>query len=167
MTYTLTQFATECHQALEQNPGPGGIEQARQCVENAVSDAEFVAEYLGSDNEAARKILYEDPELGFCILAHVYLGARTSPPHDHGPSWAIYGQAKGTTSMTDWELINPPQGEIPGKVKKVRTYELRPGMAKAYNIGDLHNPSRAEETRLIRIEGMNMENVKRDKFEAA
>jgi len=165
MGYELQQFAAECRQALNHDSGPAGIEQARQCVEKAVSDDVFVERHLGSENKSPRKILYEDPELGFCILAHVYLGAKTSPPHDHGPSWAIYGQAKGTTEMTDWELVNPPNGDQPGKVKQLRTYELRPGMARAYNIGDLHNPKRTEETRLIRIEGMNMEKVQRDKFQ--
>ena len=98
MNYKLTQFASECRQALTKDSGPNGVEQVRQCVEKAVSDADFVAEYLGSDNESQRNILYEDDELGFCIIAHVYLGARTSPPHDHGPSWAIYGQAKMSPS---------------------------------------------------------------------
>ena len=41
------------------------------------------------------KILYEDAEFGFCILAHDYTDAKTSDPHDHAHSWAIYGQARG------------------------------------------------------------------------
>ncbi len=40
-------------------------------------------------------------------------------------------------------------------------------MAYLYNEGDLHSPSRAGSTRLIRIEGKNMEKVKRLKYEAA
>jgi hypothetical protein len=39
-------------------------------------------------------------------------------------------------------------------------------MAYLYNEGDLHSPSRAGSTRLIRIEGRNMEKVKRFKYEA-
>ena len=50
-------------------------------------------------------ILYEDKELGFCILAHAYDGKKESPPHDHGPSWAIYGQAAGETHMSDYALL--------------------------------------------------------------
>jgi hypothetical protein len=34
----------------------------------------------------------EDPELGFCILGHVYHGAKDSNPHDDGPSWAVHVQ---------------------------------------------------------------------------
>ena len=166
MTYTLAEFSADCHAALERDSGPAGVEAVRRHLERAVGDADFVAAHLGPDNETPRTILYEDPALGFCIVAHVYLGAKQSSPHDHGPSWAIYGQAAGATEMTDWRLVTPPEGDSPGRVEAVRTYTLSPGMARAYNIGDLHSPKRDDTTRLIRIEGLNMDTVKRDKFEA-
>ena len=43
---------------------------------------------------------------------------------------------------------------------------LTPGIAHLYNEGDLHSPSRKDSTKLIRIEGINMEKVRRFKFEA-
>jgi hypothetical protein len=52
-------------------------------------------------------------------------------------------------------------------VEKVRTYNLTPGKAHLYNEGDLHSPRRESETRLIRIEGVELATVKRDKFEIA
>jgi hypothetical protein len=71
-------------------------------------------------------VLYEDPELGFCVLAHSYKGAKDSPPHDHGPSWAIYGQAAGETEMTDYALVAKPADGKPGQARPVRTYKLLP-----------------------------------------
>ena len=53
-----------------------------------------------------------------------------------------------------------------GKARAVRTYKLKPGMAYLYNEGDLHSPRRRGPTQLIRIEGMNMDRVKRLRFEA-
>ena len=73
-------------------------------VQNVLKDDAFIAKHVG-DDVPERKILYEDPELGFCILAHNYQGAKESNPHDDAHSWAIYGQAKGETEMTDWELV--------------------------------------------------------------
>jgi hypothetical protein len=49
-------------------------------------------------------------------------------------------------------------------VEAESVYEMTPGMAKLYDIGDVHSPSRAGPTRLIRIEGENLDNVKRDPF---
>src|SRR5207249_366044 len=96
MGHTLAQFAAECHRILKANPGPTGRQQVCTLLQEVLKDESFVTIHLG-DDVPERKILYEDPELGFCILAHVHHDVRTSPPHDHGPSWAIYGQARGET----------------------------------------------------------------------
>jgi predicted metal-dependent enzyme (double-stranded beta helix superfamily) len=167
MTYTLEQFSQDCRAALKKDPGPAGREEVRKCVEKACADPNFVAKYFGPDNDTERKILYEDPELRFCILAHVYKGARGSNPHDHGPSWAVYGQAKGVTELTDWRCLERPAEGKPGKVAKVRSYDLKPGTAHVYNEGDLHSPRRESDTCLIRIEGQNLDKVKRQKYEVA
>jgi len=164
MAHTLEQFAAACHRILTADPGPTGRQQISVLLQEVLKDDAFVATHLG-DNVPERKILYEDPELGFCILAHVYQGARTTAPHDHGPSWAIYGQARGETEMTDWELVEPASAEKPGKVRKVKTYTLTPGTAYTYHEGQLHSPRRAGPTRLIRLEGLNLEKVRRLAYE--
>jgi hypothetical protein len=91
MAYTLDQFAADCRAALLKDAGPAGRERVRQFSEKACADRDFIARHLGPDVDAERTILYEDPDLHFCILGHVYKGAKISAPHDHGPSWAIYG----------------------------------------------------------------------------
>ena len=165
MGHTLEAFAASCHDLLKTEPGAPGRERVCELVQEVLQDTEFVAAHLG-DEVPERKILYEDAELGFCILAHVHHDAKESPPHDHGPSWAIYGQAAGETEMTDWELVVAASDAEPGKVRKARTYTLTPGMAFVYNEGDLHSPRREGPTRLIRLEGVNMDNVRRLKYEA-
>lgn len=165
MAYTIEQFSKDVHDALAKDPGPAGREVARQCLARACKDPEFVKTHLGPDNDSERTILYEDPELKFCILAHVYKGRKLSQPHDHGPAWAIYGQAEGVTEMTDWECVEKPKDGKPGKVRKIKSYEMKPGDAYVYNEGFLHSPRRENDTRLIRMEGINMQGVKRDKYE--
>ncbi len=115
MGYTLDQYSADCRAALLKDPGPAGRERVRQYTEKACTDPEFVAKYLGPDAEAERKVLYEDPDLHFCILAHVYKGAKNSSPHDHGPSWAIYSQVAGVTEMTDWKLVEKPANGKPAR----------------------------------------------------
>jgi predicted metal-dependent enzyme (double-stranded beta helix superfamily) len=162
---TLEQFAAECRTILKSEPGPSGRRKICMRLETLLRDPQFVS---SSVNEATpeRQVLYEDPELGFCILAHQYKGAKESPPHDHGPSWAIYGQARGETEMTDFALVAAASPDKPGKAKALRTYRLTPGQAYLYNEGDLHAPRRSGPTQLIRLEGMNMDRIKRLRFEA-
>ena len=163
MTHTLDEFAAACHRILAADAGPNGRQQVCALVRDVLKDEAFVAAHL-PDGAPERNILYEDPELGFCILAHVYDGARESAPHDHGPSWAIYGQARGETLMNDWQVVEPPRGDQPGRVRHARAYRLTPGMAHIYNEGDVHSPRRDGPTRLIRIEGRNMDKVGRAAF---
>jgi predicted metal-dependent enzyme (double-stranded beta helix superfamily) len=164
MAQTVAQFAQSCHTALKSDPGPAGRKKVASLLQEVLKDQDFIAANF-SDKTSDRHLLYEDPELGFCIFAHNYTGAKDSPPHDHGPSWAIYGQVQGETQMSDWDLVEPAGADKPGKVKHRRTYKLEPGSAHVYNEGDLHSPSRAGPTRLLRIEGTNMEKVKRFKYE--
>jgi len=167
MSYTLDEFANDCRAALNEDDGPSGRQNVRECVERALKDEAFVATHLGADADQERTILYEDADLGFCICAHVYDGARQGKPHDHGPTWAIYGQAVGETEMTDWRIVSPPAGDTPGKVEQTRSYRLVPGDAHVYEVGDVHAPLRDGPTRLIRIEGVNTDNIERTPLEAA
>ena len=166
MGQSIEQFAAACRKALLDQPGPDGRKKVCELVKGVLADKEFVNTYI-TDDLPERKVLFEDPDLGFCILGHVHHGAKSSRPHDHGPSWAIYGQAAGETLMTDWELVTPPGDDTPGKVRHVRDYALTPGQAHFYDIGVLHSPERKSATKLLRIEGMNMERVKRKAFEVA
>jgi len=162
--HTLEQFAAACHRILATEPGPGGRQKVCALVQEVLKDEAFIARHLG-DGVPERKILYEDSQLGFCVLAHVYTGAKESQPHDHGPSWAIYGQARGETVMSDWAIVEPAAQAKPGRVRPVRSYTLKPGMAHVYNEGDVHSPRRDGPTRLIRIEGTNMDKVRRLAYE--
>ena len=161
---TVAEFAQSCHDALKAEPGPAGRKKVAAMMQEVLKDERFIAANF-SDNTTERHLLNEDPELGIFILPHNHTGPKDSPPHDHGPSWAIYGQVQGETQMSDWDLVEPASADKPGKVKHKGTYKLVPGSAHVYNEGDLHSPSRAGPTRLLRIEGTNMEKVKRFKYE--
>jgi hypothetical protein len=165
MGLTLERFAADCHAAIKNNPGTPGREKVRELVRQALADPDFVAKYI-PEGTPERQVLYEDPEFGFTILAHGYTGAKGSKPHDHGPSWAIYGQAAGETIMTDWDCLARPADGKPGRAKFVRDYVMKPGDAYLYDTGVLHSPERKGATRLLRIEGLNMAKVTRLPYEA-
>lgn len=165
MNYTLDSFASECRRILTSDPSPTGREKVRGLVQEVLKDENFLATYL-NDNTPDRQVIYEDPQLGFCICAHLSRGAKEANPHDHGSSWAIYGQAFGETEMSDWEVLEPAAEGKPGKVRRARIYALKPGMAHIYNEGDVHSPKRVDTTGLIRIEGKNTQKMKRLAYRA-
>jgi predicted metal-dependent enzyme (double-stranded beta helix superfamily) len=167
MGQTIEQFGGWCRDILKRGHGRAELDEVKRGLEEMLSDDDIVGAILGPQEDSTRKVIYQDPELDFCILTHVYKGANESGPHDHGPTWAIYGQARGTTEMTEFRIVDAYEGNEPGKVAADKTYELVPGMAVAYEVGQVHAPKRAGETRLIRIEGRDVSTVKRTPYELA
>lgn len=165
MNQTLSDLATRCKTLLGETPGPEGRAKVAAMLSDILADPAKV-DALVPPSTGDRDLLYQDPDLGFCILAHVYGDAKTSSPHDHGPSWAIYAQARGQTEMTDFELVSAASPDTPGTVRATQSYQLRPGDAHVYNEGDLHAPRRDGPTALLRIEGTDMSKVKRLRYEA-
>ncbi len=165
MTWDLQTLADRIRAQLAQDNTPDSRKRVAGLLASALADPAFVAAQFAA-NASERHVLHEDPDLGFCLVAHDYQGAKTSGPHDHGPSWAIYGQAAGETVMSDFEIAVPATATACAKVRRLRTYTMRQGDVHLYNEGDLHAPSRAGATRLLRVEGTNMARVVRTKFEA-
>ena len=162
----LEQFARTCREILKADAGPAGRDKVRVILEEALHDREFVAACV-NESTPERHVLYEDPELGFCICGHVYEKPAHGEPHDHGSSWAIYGLAVGDTEMTDWKIVRKGDGTNPTLVEPERKYVLRPGDSHFYDVGMVHSPKRDTYTKLVRIEGSNLDRIKRSNIKAA
>jgi predicted metal-dependent enzyme (double-stranded beta helix superfamily) len=167
MPYDLDQFIADCRTALTRDPGPAGRQEVRARLERLLANPDFVREHCGDDAPSGVKILYEDPKLGFQVLAHVYDTARVSPPHDHGESWAIYGQATKYTDMTEWERTE--NGGAPGHadLKAVKKYRLNPGQAGIYQDGRIHSIDYPAKARFVRVTGVDLEHIPRHRFDIA
>jgi hypothetical protein len=168
MTYTLQQFAADIRDALKADQTSAAKHKVCQFVVRSLNDPVFLATYLKdrAPNANPREILYEDCELGFCICGHVYDGPAIGSPHDHGASWAIYGQATGVTEMTEWKIVEKGEAGKPSLVEPVRTYEMHAGDVQFYDIGAVHSPRREAPVKLIRVEGKNLDHVKRSNIKA-
>lgn len=167
MTTTLEKLAIDIRAALKADPGAAGKQAICLLVEKVLHDQAFIAAHLTAEQCKPRKVLYEDPELGFCICGHVYEKPAHGQPHDHGPSWAIYGLAVGDTEMTDWRIVQKGEGTTPTLVSPAKSYVMRPGDAHFYDVGVVHSPKRDGLTKLVRIEGENLDNIKRSNIKAA
>ncbi|MBI1779099.1 MAG: hypothetical protein HYR63_27515 [Proteobacteria bacterium] len=167
MEYTPERLGADIRAALEAAPGRAGKQAVCDIVSKILLNREFIDQHVTADQCKPRKVLYEDPETGFCICGHVYEGAANGGPHDHGSTWAIYGLAAGDTEMTDWRIVDQGSGDTPTVVKPVRTYLMKPGDCHFYDVGDVHSPKRNGPTKLIRIEGKNLDRVKRSNIKAA
>ncbi len=167
MAYDLDQFVSDCRSILKRDPGPSGREEVRTRLESLLSNESFVEEHCGEHVPRGLKVLYEDAELGFQILAHINDKARVSPPHDHGASWAIYGQATHYTDMTEWEREDNGAEANKAKLKPVKKYRLLPGHAGIYQDGTIHSIDYPDSSRFVRVTGTNLDNIQRVSFDLA
>ena len=164
MAYQLDHFIADCRSILARDPGPGGREEVRTKLEHLLHNPDFVREHC---EEAPRglHVLHDDPELGFQILAHINDKARVSPPHDHGASWAIYGQATHYTDMIEWEREDATGEAGPAKLKLVKKYRLEPGHAGIYQDGKIHSIDYPDYARFVRVTGTNLDKIHRVRFD--
>ena len=162
MPYDLDAFCNDCSDALKADKGPGGREAVRQNLERLLAEPAFLDAHV-LHMPPGRHTLYEDPELGFVVLSHVNPKAAKSPPHDHGASWAVYGQATEYTDMTEWRRTKG-DGPGPAEVEVARQYRLEPGHAGTYDIRAIHSIDYPDGARFVRVTGTDLERVPRLKF---
>ena len=166
MTYSLDAFCQDCRAALTSDTGPGGRETVRRNLERLLAEPGFLDRHVLSA-PAGRHTLYEDPELGFVVLAHINPKGHKSPPHDHGASWAVYGQATQYTDMTEWRRTDGKSDPGPASIEIVRQYRLEPGHAGTYDIRAIHNIDFPDGARFVRVTGTDLERIPRLKFDLA
>jgi hypothetical protein len=165
MAYTLEAFCKDCAAGLRADPGPGGKERVRKDLERLLAEKAFVTERCGPDAKQGVHMLYRDPELGFCVLAHINREPRTSPPHDHGASWAVYGQATAYTDMTEYHRLGDTRGPGAARLEVSRRYRLEPGQAGLFDVGAIHAIAYGGNARFVRVTGTDLEHVPRLKFD--
>ena len=167
MTYTLDSFVKDAQAALRASNGPASREQVRLLLEKLLANKQFVNEAVGPSAPMGTRKLYEDKDLGFVVLAHCNAKAHKSPPHDHGSSWAVYGQAVSHTDMSEFRRLDAGTGAGEAKLEKVRSYRLEPGHAGVYDVGAIHAIDYPEGSRFVRVTGRDLDYVQRLKFDTA
>ena len=125
MTYTLDAFVKDAKAALAADNSPAGREQVRVLLEKLLANQQFVDEAVGPAAPMGTRKLYEDKDLGFVVLAHVNPKPHKSPPHDHGSSWAVYGQAVKYTDMSEYKRLDGGNDAGEAKLEKVKMLSPR------------------------------------------
>ena len=161
MGYSLTEFCHDVRAILRESDDRDGREQVRQKLETLLGDRDFCATYVGPGNDAGMEQIYEDPELHFCVLAYNMTEPRTSPPHDHGASWAVYGQASGHTDMTVWSTTDDD-----GRLEPVRTFRLAAGQAGLFDVREIHSIDYTAGAKFVRVTGVDMTDQERRVFDS-
>ena len=163
MAYTLDEFCAETRALLEGQPLPSALAQIADRLARLLSNPDFVAGTFSDDMPPGRRVLHHDPATDFYVLAHVQAGNKIGKPHSHGASWAVYGNARATTEMTEWRRTNP-ESEPHAVLEAVSKYRLSPGDTKAYGPGVIHSTAHPDKAWVIRVTGTDLDVLPRYHF---
>jgi len=163
MAYVLKDFCADTHAILKGAPLADALPQIADHLSKLLLNPAFVAETFTDDTPVGKRELHHDPELDFYVLAHVQEGAKTGKPHSHGTSWAIYGNARNVTEMTEWRRVNK-ESDDHYELVAISKYGLSPGQTRAYGPGVLHSTAHPQKAWVIRVTGTDLDKLARYHF---
>lgn len=106
---------------------------------------EWLAE-LHEERPAARELL-RDCAHGYMLLAHSEQRGLYRPPHDHGRAWVVYGVQSGELEVGTYAKVADGADRI--RLVRRDMHVLRPGEARAYLPGDIHDTRCISDTALL------------------
>ena len=162
MTAHLDRFCAELTSILKAK-GQKGLPEIAEKLRPLLTDAEFVRTTWEEATPPGKRVLFHDPDTDAYVLAHVQEAGKGGHPHSHGASWAIYGNAKGFTDMTEWHRVNAA-GEEQAVLESASRYRLGPGDSKAYGADVIHSTAHPEKAWVIRITGGDLDQIPRFRF---
>jgi hypothetical protein len=160
MAYTLDQFCTDANSLLKAEPLAAALPKVAERLSALLLNPEFVAQTFSDDMPAGKRELFHDLELDFYVLAHVQEGGKTGKPHSHGTSWAIYGNARNLTEMSEYRRVNP-ESEENVVLEVASKYALSPGQTRAYGPGVIHSTAHPQKAWVIRVTGTDLDKLPR------
>jgi hypothetical protein len=163
MAYTLEQFCADTRAVLKAKPLVEALPRVAEDLSQLLANPAFVAEAFRGSTEPGKRELYHDGELDFYVLAHVQQGGKIGKPHSHGNSWAVYGNARAATDMTEWRRTNPETDDHVELVVASK-YSLTPGQTRAYGPGVMHSTAHPQTAWVIRVTGTDLDRMPRYHF---
>lgn len=163
MAYTLDNFCADAHAILKAKPLADALPEVADRLSRLLVNPQFVAETFNDDMPPGKRVLYHDADLDFYVLAHVQEAGKVGKPHSHGASWAIYGNAKNVTDMTEWRRVNPASEEH-YELTVASKYGIGPGQTRAYGPNMIHSTEHKQKAWVIRVTGTDLDKLPRYHF---
>lgn len=135
--------------AVRSDWGPISSELVAKCRGHldALTEGDPNEEWLASllAERPATRELHREPD-SFMLLAHAEQQGLYRPPHDHGRAWVVYAVQSGALEVGSYVRVSDASGDL---LVRRDTIVLRPGKARAYLPGDIHDTHCLTENALV------------------
>ena len=163
MAYELATFCNDARASLKGKPLAVALDEIAARLRELLANADFVAATFNDETPVGKRELYHDADTDFYVLAHVQEPGKTGNPHSHGNSWAIYGNARGFTEMTEWKRVND-ESEAGHVLRKSDQYRIEAGQSRGYGPGMIHSTGHPSKAWVIRVTGTDLDHLPRYHF---
>ena len=163
MAYELARFCDEARASLKGKPLPAALDEIAANLQKLLANDAFVKATFNDETPVGKRDLYHDGETDFYVMAHVQEAGKKGNPHSHGNSWAIYGNARGFTEMTEWSRVNA-ETEAGHVLRKSDHYKLDAGQSRGYGPGVIHSTGHPAKAWVIRVTGTDLDHLPRYHF---
>jgi hypothetical protein len=160
--YDLGTFCKDLTAVLKDR-GQAGLPEIAANLKRLLANPAFVAETFDEAMPPGKRVLFHDAETGAYVLAHVQPAKKAGAPHSHGTSWAVYGNARGFTEMTEWRRLEGSD-ESRTVLAVADRYRLEEGEARSYPSGVIHSTAQPEKAWVIRVTGTDLDAIPRYHF---
>lgn len=162
-TYGLDDFCGDLCTILRSH-AEGKLTGIAANLQRLLANPAFVAATFDDSMPPGKRVLFHDPITDVYVLAHVHAPSlKPGLPHSHGLSWAVYGNAKGTTEMTVWQRRND-ESDAHAELAVIDNYALREGEARPYPPGVLHSTNQPAKAWVVRVTGTDLDVLPRYRF---
>jgi predicted metal-dependent enzyme (double-stranded beta helix superfamily) len=129
------------------DPEQPPLEPIKAAIERALADPRCLNQVYRADDEPAAKagLLYEDPDYGFAVWASVQAPGTYHAPHDHGPTWAVYGVYAGKVDTGLYERTDDGSREGYAEVREIQRVMAQHGDVACMPKGIAHETLSADE----------------------
>ena len=164
--YGFAEFSEDVR-AIVKSDGQAGLSRVAEKLQQLLANPAFVAETFDDSMPPGKRVLHHDPETDVYVLAHVHAPSpKPGMPHSHGTSWAVYGNAKGSTEMTLWRRENP-ESDDHAELAVMDKYALGQGQARPYPSGAIHSTNQPGKAWVVRVTGTDLDVLPRYRFNRA
>lgn len=102
-----TRMLDRIHQAVAQDCPHAITENLRYCLSELVADERVELPdcvFRPSTSHYSRRLLHQDPTLGYSVLAMTWAPGQSTPLHDHAGMWCVEAVWHGEIEVVQYEL---------------------------------------------------------------
>lgn len=121
---------------------------------------------IPADQQVGEYELWRDPELGFLFLVHVLRPQHTSPVHNHGPHWVVYGVIENQILQQRYRRLDGGSREGYADLAAAGQDHQKEGNATFFSPLEAHSTSNPTDQRavIVRITQVDLSRVRRHRF---